>query len=46
VIEGNAKVNGIELNKRDALGTWSIEKINITSLSDNMEILLMDVPMM
>lgn len=46
VINGTATVNGHELNKRDALGIWSTEKLTVTSLSPDMEILLMDVPMM
>ena len=45
VIEGSATVNGHQLNKRDALGIWAIETLNITSESNDMEILLMDVPM-
>ncbi len=45
IIEGSATIDGHPLNKRDALGIWSIEKLNITSQSDNMEILIMDVPM-
>jgi redox-sensitive bicupin YhaK (pirin superfamily) len=45
VITGSATVNGNELNERDALGIWNIEKLNITSRSEGMEILLMDIPM-
>ncbi len=45
VINGTATVDGHELNKRDALGIWNIEKLNITSQSPDMEILLMDIPM-
>ena len=45
VITGKATVNGQELNERDALGIWNIEKLHITSQSPDMEILLMDVPM-
>lgn len=45
VITGSATVNGHELNERDALGIWNIEKLNITSQSEGMEILLMDIPM-
>jgi len=45
IINGNARVNGQELSKRDALGIWNIDKLSLTSLSDDMEVLLMDVPM-
>ncbi len=45
VITGSATINGNELNERDALGIWNIEKLNITSQSEGMEILLMDIPM-
>lgn len=45
IITGKATINGQELNERDAIGVWNIEKIAITSKSENMEILLMDVPM-
>lgn len=45
VINGTAEMNGHELNKRDALGIWNIDKLSLTSLSDNTEVLLMDVPM-
>lgn len=45
IITGSATVNGHELSERDALGIWNIEKLNITSQSEGMEILLMDVPM-
>jgi len=45
VINGEASVNGHELKKRDALGIWNIEKLNITSQSPDTEILIMDVPM-
>lgn len=45
VITGEADVNGTVLNKRDALGVWDTEKINITAKTADMEILLIDVPM-
>lgn len=45
VISGQANVNGTDLNKRDALGAWDLDKITITSKSSDMEILLIDVPM-
>ena len=44
VIEGTVSINGQPLSKRDALGIWDVEKLNIKTESDA-EILLMDVPM-
>ena len=44
VIEGSVTVNGNLLGKRDAIGLWDIEKIEIKAESDA-EILVMDVPM-
>ncbi len=44
VIEGTVSVNGQPLSKRDALGIWDIEKLDIKAESDA-EILVMDVPM-
>lgn len=45
IIEGKALVNGIELDKRDALGIWNVNSVEIKSLDKNTEILVMDVPM-
>jgi redox-sensitive bicupin YhaK (pirin superfamily) len=45
VIEGNVKIDEIELNKRDGLGIKNGSEITLTSLSDNTEVLLMEVPM-
>lgn len=44
VIEGTLTINEQQLNKRDALGVWETNEINITANS-NSEILLIDVPM-
>lgn len=44
VIEGEISVNGKPLSKRDALGVWDVENVQIKASSDA-EILLMDVPM-
>lgn len=44
VIEGSVSINGHPLSKRDALGVWDVEKLDIRAESDA-EILLMDVPM-
>lgn len=45
VLEGAFEIEGQQLNKRDALGIWDTNAINIKSLSPNAEILLMEVPM-
>jgi quercetin 2,3-dioxygenase len=45
LLNGEAKVNDIILNKRDGLGIWDTEKITLTSNMDGTEILVMDVPM-
>lgn len=45
VIKGNFTINGQELNDRDGLGIWDATEISIKSLSDDSEILLMEVPM-
>jgi|TARA_R110000737_G_scaffold343954_1_gene370534 redox-sensitive bicupin YhaK (pirin superfamily) len=45
VLNGNFTINGEELSARDGFGIWDVEKLNITSKSDNAEILLMEVPM-
>jgi redox-sensitive bicupin YhaK (pirin superfamily) len=44
VIEGNAIVCEQELEKRDALGIWSVSELDITPI-ENTRILLMEVPM-
>ncbi len=44
VIEGSVSINGQPLSKRDALGVWDVEKLDIKAESDA-EILVMDVPM-
>lgn len=45
IINGEASINGQLLSKRDGFGIWNSDKIEITSHSDNTEILVMDVPM-
>jgi redox-sensitive bicupin YhaK (pirin superfamily) len=45
VLNGDFTINGVELNKRDGFGIWDIEKLDITSTSNDAEILLMEVPM-
>jgi quercetin 2,3-dioxygenase len=45
VIEGDVKVNGLTLNKRDGLGVWDTDRISLTADS-NVEVLLIEVPML
>jgi redox-sensitive bicupin YhaK (pirin superfamily) len=45
VLKGDWKINGQMLNARDGYGVWNVDEIEISSLSDNAEILLMEVPM-
>jgi redox-sensitive bicupin YhaK (pirin superfamily) len=45
VIEGDVTVNGVTLNKRDALGVWDTDKLSVTADS-KAEVLLMEVPML
>ena len=44
VIDGNVTINGQSLFKRDAIGIWDIDKIDIKA-NTNAEILLIEVPM-
>lgn len=46
VLKGSFKINETELNERDGLGIWNTDAIEITSLSNDAEVLLMEVPMM
>jgi len=44
ILEGNASLGSHDLKKRDALGVWEIENINIIA-QPNSRILLIEVPM-
>ncbi len=44
VLKGNVKVNDQQLNVRDGLGLWNVNKISVKADTDA-EFLLMDVPM-
>lgn len=44
VLEGSAKVSGVELGRRDGMGISDTQEITI-STSENSELLLMEVPM-
>jgi redox-sensitive bicupin YhaK (pirin superfamily) len=45
IIEGSFTINGNKLSKRDGVGIWDTDAIEIESNEDNAEILLMEVPM-
>jgi redox-sensitive bicupin YhaK (pirin superfamily) len=45
VIDGSFTVNGVALENRDGLGIWDVEKLTLESLSNDAEILLVEVPM-
>lgn len=44
VLDGDVTVNGIDLNKRDGVGIWETENLEIKASTDT-EVLLMEVPM-
>lgn len=45
ILSGRAKVDSIQLDERDGMGIWDINSFSIDSLSENLEILLMEVPL-
>ena len=45
IIKGSAIIENQQLETRDGFGIWEVDKIHITSNSDDTEILLMEVPM-
>jgi quercetin 2,3-dioxygenase len=45
LLYGEMKINNNLLQKRDAIGLWDLDAIDLVSLSDDSEILVMDVPM-
>lgn len=45
ILSGSATVEGQELESRDGFGIWEVEKLSISTISDETEILLMEVPM-
>ena len=44
VVEGEAKVLGQTLGRRDAIGVWDTAALNLTASTD-CELLLIEVPM-
>ncbi|MFN3848817.1 MAG: pirin family protein [Spirosomataceae bacterium] len=45
VIKGDVSINGQVLGTRDGFGVWNTDTLDFKSLSDDAEVLLMDVPM-
>lgn len=45
VLKGDFSIGNITLNQRDGLGIWDTASIDIKALSEDAEILLMEVPM-
>lgn len=45
IIKGSAEIEGQKLEERDGFGVWDISDLQIKAISENTEILLMDVPM-
>jgi len=44
VIEGSVEVNGHTLGRRDAVGIWEVDQLNIIA-SENADVLVVEVPM-
>ena len=44
IIEGKASINGGDLGRRDAIGIWNTDSVNI-SVTNGAKVLLMEVPM-
>ncbi len=45
VVKGKLKINGIEVENRDAVAINNLKEISIEALTQDAEILLMDIPM-
>ncbi|BAP32597.1 pirin family protein [Chryseobacterium sp. StRB126] len=45
IIKGSAEIEGQKVEERDGFGVWDINNLNIKTIQENTEILLMDVPM-
>ncbi|MDG4949623.1 pirin family protein [Weeksellaceae bacterium KMM 9724] len=44
IIDGEVEINGTQLSKRDGMGIWDTDSINVTATNDA-RVLLMEVPM-
>jgi redox-sensitive bicupin YhaK (pirin superfamily) len=45
ILKGDFNIAGTEVNSRDGFGIWEVTTVHIKALSQNAEILLMEVPM-
>ena len=45
VLSGDFEVNGQKLETRDGFGMWDLDNFNVKALTQDAEILLMEVPM-
>ncbi len=45
VLSGELEVEGMKLENRDGLGMWNLDKFSVKALTQDAEILLMEVPM-
>jgi redox-sensitive bicupin YhaK (pirin superfamily) len=45
ILKGDVNIHGTALNERDGFGIWNIDTFAITALSQDAEVLLMEVPM-
>lgn len=45
LIDGQLKVEGNELQRRDGIGVWETDAIELESISDDARVLVIDVPM-
>jgi quercetin 2,3-dioxygenase len=45
ILKGDLNIEGNSLNERDGIGIWDTDKISIKAISQDAEILLMEVPM-
>ena len=45
ILKGDVNIEGNNLNERDGIGIWNTDKIMIRAISQDAEILLMEVPM-
>jgi hypothetical protein len=45
ILNGEVTIEDQKLSNRDGFGIWDIDKIRVTSNSENAEVLLMEVPM-
>jgi hypothetical protein len=46
VLKGDVIIEGNTLNERDGFGIWDVAKFNLKAISQDAEVLLMEVPMM